>query len=80
MATQSVDRKLTAIMFTDIVGFTSLMRADEKWIQQYRSNVVFRNYLIANRANKRLMKANVIKLIKDTKNVIDKIDTTINNI
>ena len=30
MATQSVDRKLTAIMFTDIVGFTSLMRADEK--------------------------------------------------
>ena len=29
MATQSVDRKLTAIMFTDIVGFTSLMRADE---------------------------------------------------
>jgi hypothetical protein len=49
-------------------------------IQQYRSNVVFRNYLIANRANKRLMKANVIKLIKDTKNVIDKIDTTINNI
>ena len=30
MAAQSVDRKLTAIMFTDIVGFTSLMRADEK--------------------------------------------------
>ena len=30
MADQSVDRKLTAIMFTDIVGFTSLMRADEK--------------------------------------------------
>jgi len=30
MASQSVDRKLTAIMFTDIVGFTSLMRADEK--------------------------------------------------
>ena len=30
MASQSVYRKLTAIMFTDIVGFTSLMRADEK--------------------------------------------------
>ena len=30
MDTKSVDRKLTAIMFTDIVGFTSLMRADEK--------------------------------------------------
>ena len=39
-----------------------------------------RNYLIANRANKRLIKANVIKLIKDTKIVIDKINNIINNI
>ena len=30
MAAKNIDRKLTAIMFTDIVGFTSLMRADEK--------------------------------------------------
>ena len=30
MASKSIDRKLTAIMFTDIVGFTSQMRADEK--------------------------------------------------
>ena len=49
-------------------------------IQQYRHNAVFRNYLIANRANKRLIKASVIKLIKDTKIVIDKINNIINNI
>lgn len=45
---------------------------------QYSKNLVFRNYLIANRASKRLIKNSVLKLITDTKVVIDDINNFIN--
>ena len=88
-----LDYDLTHIQKWDDISLTNFIYRDdpeyyfwgldwenEENIKQYRENVIHRNYLIANRANKRLIKANVIKLIKDTKIVIDKINNIIDNI
>jgi len=76
------DISISSFVYRDdpVSKFWTIDWKDDKNFQQYHENLVFRNYLIANRANKRLIKANVIKLIKDTKIVIDKINNIINNI
>ena len=86
-----LDYDLTHIQKKDDISISSFVYRDDpssyywtvdwqnpKNILQYSENLVFRNYLIANRANKRLIKDSVLKLITDTKVVIDHINNFIN--
>ena len=86
-----LDYDLTHIQKKDDISISSFVYRDDpssyywtvdwqnpKNILQFSENLVFRNYLIANRASKRLIKNSVLKLITDTKVVIDDINNFIN--
>ena len=75
------DISISSFVYRDdpVSKFWTIDWKDDKNFQQYHENLVFRNYLIANRANKRLMKGSVVGLIKETNFVINKINTIIKN-